>query len=169
MLTDPIKQVMEANVMPWLFEKTLNFLEEDFVIEENAETQLTEGILISKAEHKLSLINKQKARDQAVVDAEKEAEEKRLAKIARKEDRRIKRRLKAIDEMIEQVKKRLIENGDMRDSIVSYDLDQVHGNYRQNYQVIGAIGGSFMQIVETVQAFFEAFAGATVESDEAEK
>lgn len=41
----------------------------------------------------------------------------------RKEDRRIKRRLRDIDGMIEKIKKEIIEKGDMREGITSFELD----------------------------------------------
>ena len=62
----------------------------------------------------------------------------------RKEDRRIKRRLRDIDGMIEKIKKEIIEKGDMREGVTSFELDQIHGNYREGAQVIGSIGGIFL-------------------------
>ena len=75
----------------------------------------------------------------------------------RKEDRRIKRRLRDIDGMVELIKKEIIEKGDMREGVTSSDLDQVHANYRQGAQVVGSLGGLFLQVVYVIQAFFEAF------------
>jgi len=77
--------------------------------------------------------------------------------LARKEDRRVKRRIRDIDGMIEIIKKEIIEKGDMREGVTSSDLDQITANYKQNTQVVGSIGGMMIQIVFVVQAFFEAF------------
>lgn len=70
--------------------------------------------------------------------------------------------------MIEKIKKEVIEKGDMREGVTSYDLDQVHGCYKQNHQIVASLGGMLMQIVAVIQAFFEAFALPS-EGEEAEK
>lgn len=150
MLSDPMSQVMEENVMPWLFEKTLDFLRQEGAIEANAESHLTEGINEPKAAHKAAIANEYRRREQAEKDRIQEIEDKRVAKLMRKEDRRIKRRLRDIDGMIEKIKKEILDKGDMRDGVTSYDLDQVHGNYRQGAQIVGSIGGLYLQLVYVV-------------------
>ena len=155
--------------MPWIFEKTLNFLEEDQIVAINAEHQFNEGIMKPRADHRLAIINERKrkeAAEQARLDAIDQA---RVEKIARKEDRRVKRRLKAIEEMIAKVKKDVIEKGDWKENVTSTELEQIHGNHRSNHPIVGAIGGSFMQIVQVVQAFFEAFALSQADGEENEK
>jgi len=91
-----------------------------------------------------------------------------VAKLARKEDRRVKRRIRDIDGMIEIIKREIIEKGDMREGVTSIDLDQITANYKQNTQVVGSIGGMMIQIVFVVQAFFEAFSLPS-DGEEAEK
>jgi hypothetical protein len=123
MLTDPIMQVMEENVMPWLFDQTMTFLQDDGEIDINAEHQFNEGINQPRADHRLAILNEYKRRDQEKLDREKDVEDTRLAKLARKEDRRIKRRLKAINEMVDAIKKEVLDRGDMRDGVTSSELD----------------------------------------------
>jgi len=131
MLSDPISQVMEENVMPWLFERTLAFLREEGVIEVNAESQLTDGINEPKAAHKAAIVGEYRRREQAEKDRIQSIEDKAAAKILRKEERRVKRRLRDIDAMVELIKKEILDKGEMREGVTSINLDQVHANYRQ--------------------------------------
>jgi hypothetical protein len=84
----------------------------------------------------------------------------------RKEERRVKRRIRDIDAMVELIKKEVIDKGEMREGVTSCNLDQVHANYRQNTRIVGSLGGLFLQLVVVVQAFFEAFALPTESEDE---
>lgn len=94
MLTDPIMQVMEENVMPWIFERTLGFLEQDTIIMINAEHQFNDGIMKPRGEHRLAIINEQKRKEQVEIDRLQAIEDKKQAKISRKEERKIQRRLR---------------------------------------------------------------------------
>jgi len=57
MLSDPLHQVMQENVLPWLFNKTLDFLKADRMIEVNAENNFNEGIQMPKVDHKMAIKN----------------------------------------------------------------------------------------------------------------
>jgi len=128
-------------VLPWLLTKTLSFLKEDGMIEVNAENNFNEGIAMPKVEHKMAIKNEARRKEQAEQDRIQAIEDTRVAKLARKEDRRVKRRIRDIDGMVEIIKKEILEKGDMREGVTSSELDQITANYKQNTQVVGSIGG----------------------------
>jgi len=94
MMTNPLKEELEADVLPWLIAKMQGFMSDDFGLNIVTEQLINEGIHKQRIEHGVTLQNK--------IDDDRRAElEKIRAKKAdeqRKKDRRAAREKRAKDQ-----------------------------------------------------------------------
>lgn len=70
MLVDPIETVMHENVMPWMIDRLINFIEDDSFIEYNVGEVVVDGFNSAKNKHSLAIQKEQ----QRKIDLEKAEE-----------------------------------------------------------------------------------------------
>lgn len=133
---------LHEQAVPWLLEKTMKFLEEDDVIDSNADELVEEAISHPARAHHETVDQENRRLLQVEKDKEQKQREKEERHRKREEAREAARRA----EELKQLKSEIIETGESRDRILAQDITDVDGNY-QNIPVMGVVGGPLTQLI----------------------
>ena len=167
LMVKPMEMVMHEQVMPWLLEKMMGFMEDTDVVDLTMNEVINKGFKKGEEEHKEKVQDEYDRREYVRLDIERKIREKEEAKQKRRNERERRRKLEELKKLKEEIHKLFVSKGDTKDGITSFDLLDIHGNYDKNRGYVGTVGGQFMQIVLVVQALYNEFAQGTNEKAKA--
>lgn len=147
--SDPFKEeVLDAQVLPWLFEQTEKFVNEGAAFNSYPNTVVASHIEDKSAHHVKKVEEHRKLladRRQAAEDA---AAQKKAEKLARREERERLRKEAERKELENKIEKAFIEPHQSVTEVAAVNIIEIDGwNHSQKQHIVTAIGGFFGQLI----------------------
>ena len=147
--SDPFKEeVLDAQVLPWLFEQTEKFVNEGAAFNSYPNTIVASHIEDKSAHHVKKVEEHRKLladRRQAAEDA---AAQKKAEKLARREERERLRKEAERKELENKIEKAFIEPHQSVTEVAAVNIIEIDGwNHSQKQHIVTAIGGFFGQLI----------------------
>ncbi|CAI2386911.1 unnamed protein product [Moneuplotes crassus] len=150
-LVESLPGFLHEQAVPWLYAKTMKFLNEEDMIDRNTEELVETAIAYPTRAHHETV----EQDHQRLIRLEKEEEARLLAKEERRrkraEAREEARKQEEILKFKEEVRQKFIEGGEQRDHITIHEITEPDGNCL-NIPIIGLLGGHFLQMIYVLNA-----------------
>lgn len=144
-------EVLEQNVLPWLFSRVEGFVEEIEVLEQFP-TEFLSSNLYDFVDTHDTTVKEERARKEAARQAVEEAEEAKQEDIQRRrEAKEAAKKAAELKRLKEEIRVAFIDGTktEMRDSILNNEVTEITGNHQRGH-IVGALGGFLGQLIMVV-------------------
>jgi hypothetical protein len=118
-LKDPLETMLQDQVVPWIYDQVLAFLQEDDSVDTNIGDLFKDGYETTSLKHH-SIVNADHEKKEAErIEKERIQKEKDDAQEARRAERARKRREEQLKKLKEEIKTQFIDKGDQREHILT--------------------------------------------------
>lgn len=138
-------------IVPWLFEKTNEFLIDEEIHEKNTDKLLEDVMKIEKFGHRYMIEKEHKRQEDERVRAEEAYQQKLNDKEQRKLEREHNRKEEELRKLKEDINEKFIESGECVEGITSQEISTPDSDMMSK-NIIGAVGGPFVQIAVVLSA-----------------
>lgn len=133
------------NVVPWLFEKTNEFLIDEEIHEKNADKLLKDAMKIEQFGHRYMIEKEHKRQEDQRVQAEEAYKLKLYEKEQRKLEKERCRKEEELRKLKEDINEKFVKAGESVEGIASQEISTPNSDMMSK-NIIGAVGGPFVQI-----------------------
>ena len=150
-LVDPFKSKMHEVLVPWLYQKTQEFLIDDEIHSANNDKLLQDVMRVEEVIHRSKIAKEEKRLENERIEAEKLHQQKLHEKEQRRLERERKKREEELRKLKEDIHEKFIKIIEPVDGIPFQEVCTPNADY-QSKNIIGIVGGPFihMAIVLTI-------------------
>lgn len=136
---------LSEQLVPWLYERTQEFLIDEDVHEHNHDKLLRDIMLIEQMGHKSMMEKEHKRLENKKIAADKAHQQKLYEKEQRRLERERKRKEEELRKLKEDIQEKFIKTGESVEGIVFQELSTPNADFIPK-NIIGAVGGPFIQL-----------------------